>query len=220
MQAIYKPKGRAGEYAEYALNIYTGCPHGCTYCYMRKMNKRFGKEFDANIRARDGIINAVRTKQRISKMNVFLCFSCDPYPVGIDNSITREVINWLKQYTNITILTKGRDAARDFDLLTPDDSFGVTLTGRDDLEPNAATNAERIELLKKAKERGIQTWVSFEPLLDPQFVLDFIRTTDFVDVFKIGKLNYGKDDIDYTIQAEHIKRICELCGKKYVFKKG
>ena len=29
---IYAPEGAAGEYCELAMNIYTGCNHGCTYC--------------------------------------------------------------------------------------------------------------------------------------------------------------------------------------------
>ena len=34
MNAIYEPKGRAGEYAQLAVNLWRGCPHGCTYpCY-------------------------------------------------------------------------------------------------------------------------------------------------------------------------------------------
>ena len=27
MNTIYKPKGAAAEYGDYAVNIYTGCPH-------------------------------------------------------------------------------------------------------------------------------------------------------------------------------------------------
>lgn len=27
MKPIYEPKGKAKEYGDYALNIYTGCPH-------------------------------------------------------------------------------------------------------------------------------------------------------------------------------------------------
>jgi DNA repair photolyase len=30
---IYEPKGKAGEYAPLALNLYAGCSHGCTYCF-------------------------------------------------------------------------------------------------------------------------------------------------------------------------------------------
>lgn len=33
MNTIYKPKGAAAEYGEYAVNIYTGCPHRCYYCF-------------------------------------------------------------------------------------------------------------------------------------------------------------------------------------------
>lgn len=29
MRPIYNPKGKAKEYGDYALNIYTGCPHRC-----------------------------------------------------------------------------------------------------------------------------------------------------------------------------------------------
>lgn len=33
MKPIYEPKGRAKEYGDCAINIYTGCPHRCYYCF-------------------------------------------------------------------------------------------------------------------------------------------------------------------------------------------
>lgn len=33
---IYQPRGAAGEYARWALNLYNGCSNGCTYCYNRR----------------------------------------------------------------------------------------------------------------------------------------------------------------------------------------
>ena len=33
MKPVYKPKGAAAEYGDYAVNIYTGCPHRCYYCF-------------------------------------------------------------------------------------------------------------------------------------------------------------------------------------------
>lgn len=33
---IYQPKGAAGEYAKWAINLYHGCSNGCTYCYNRR----------------------------------------------------------------------------------------------------------------------------------------------------------------------------------------
>ena len=32
-KAIYNPKGKAGEYAPWACNFYTGCSNDCEYCY-------------------------------------------------------------------------------------------------------------------------------------------------------------------------------------------
>lgn len=33
MKAIYETKGRAREFCELAINLYTGCRHRCSYCY-------------------------------------------------------------------------------------------------------------------------------------------------------------------------------------------
>lgn len=35
-KAIYKPKGKAGEYAQFACNFYTGCSNDCQYCYCKR----------------------------------------------------------------------------------------------------------------------------------------------------------------------------------------
>lgn len=35
-KAIYNPKGKAGEYSEWACNFYTGCSNNCQYCYCKR----------------------------------------------------------------------------------------------------------------------------------------------------------------------------------------
>ncbi|MFA5649550.1 MAG: hypothetical protein WC914_00190 [Proteiniphilum sp.] len=35
-KAIYKPVGKASEYAVWACNFYVGCSNGCDYCYLKK----------------------------------------------------------------------------------------------------------------------------------------------------------------------------------------
>ena len=64
MQAIYKPKGRAGEYCSYAVNVYTGCNHGCDYCYARKMANRWGRDF-TDVSPRAGILETAHDCQRV-----------------------------------------------------------------------------------------------------------------------------------------------------------
>ena len=33
MPIIYEPRGKAWEYSDLAVNLYTGCSHACRYCY-------------------------------------------------------------------------------------------------------------------------------------------------------------------------------------------
>ena len=61
------------------------------------------------------------------------------------------------------ILTKG-DGSRDFDLLDENDWYGITLDGVGDGQDRLWQ--ARIDSLIKARERGIKTWISFEPVTD------------------------------------------------------
>ena len=79
-----------------------------------------------------------------------------------------------------------------FDLYGPSDWFVVTLTFCDPddskrYEPGASLPKDRIKALEEAHRRGIQTWVSMEPVLDPDQTLHLIEIThEFVDHFRVG----------------------------------
>ncbi len=45
MAAIYEPSGAAREYSPLALNYITGCDHGCAYCYVPGLMKRFRTDY-------------------------------------------------------------------------------------------------------------------------------------------------------------------------------
>jgi len=229
---IYKPKGKALEYAPnaYALNIYTECNHACDYCYACMMAKRFGKPWTGNVRPREGIVEAVENqliKLRGAGEHIHLCFSCDPYPSGVDTLATRQIIKAIKDSGNhVQILTKGgQRATRDFDLLDENDWFGITVAGYEDSsakhEPNAASVLSRIKTLRKAKNMGIRTWVSFEPILDQGAVSDFIiGHHGSFDLLRIGKMNYRPSDIDWKAVTEDVVRLCDKYGKDYYIKKS
>lgn len=125
------------------------------------------------------------------------------------------------------ILTKGgRRAERDFDLLTRNDWFGVTLTNTDvklslKWEPGAALPEERISSLRKAHEQGIQTWVSLEPVLYHETALEIIKQTyTFVDKFKVGVLNYHPHSkmTDWHKFAVEVKHLLDDLGCNYYLK--
>lgn len=225
MRPIYKPKGRAGEYGDYAINIYTGCTHGCTYCYARDMAKRFGTvDGWKNVKPREGIVEAV--KAQLNRMKgqgklIHLCFTCDPYPADVDTTPTRQIIRAIKESGNhVQILTKsGARAIRDFDLLDENDWFGVTITGADkSMEPNADRAEDNFIELVKAHHMGIKTWVSFEPVIAPKAVLYWIEQTDFVNKIKIGKLNHRKSDVDWKAFSKDCEALCRRLHLNYYIK--
>ncbi len=223
---IYKPKGAAAEYGDYAVNIYTGCPHRCYYCYSPQVLHRDRETFHSCVEPRKDIVAQLRRqleRENITGQLIHLCFSCDPYPTGYDSTATREVIQALKEYGNhVQILTKG-DGSRDFDLLDGEDWFGVTISCNTVLarqtEPGAISPLKRLNLLKSAKERGIKTWVSFEPVTDGEAVLSCIAGYfDLFDKIKVGKLNYHPSTIDWALFGKMAENVCKETGVEYYIK--
>lgn len=230
MSIIYEPKGRAREYSALAANLYRGCSHGCRYCYVPTITYQTPEEFHSNPTPRTNILEQLKkdTTKFTGRGPVLLCFTCDPYqPIEERYGITRAAIQILHSADiPVTILTKGgRRAERDFSLLGPRDSVGASLTfinKHDSLEwePYAALPQERIDMLKHAKEQGLRTWASIEPVIDPEQSLALIReTAQFVDIFKVGKLNHHPlaekiDWRDFGLKA--VKLLRELNKPFYI----
>jgi DNA repair photolyase len=216
---IYEPRGQAGEYAPLATNPYRGCGHGCAYCYVPKILHMDRKEFDAGANLRPGFLDALRKdaaryqQAGITDQQIMLSFTSDPYHRG-DTTATRTTLEILRQHDlSFCTLTKGgARALRDLDLFRPDhDAFASTLTSLDDRfsqkwERNAALPDDRILALKTFHDAGIFTWVSLEPTLDCESSLAIVDAThDFVDLYKVGRVNYlpmtkTTDWRDYTLR--------------------
>ena len=228
MKPIYKPKGAAAEYGDYAVNIYTGCPHRCYYCFAPQVLHRDREAFHSCVEPRKDIVREVRRqleREQITGKLVHLCFTCDPYPTGYDTTATREVIKALKEYGNhVQILTKG-DGSRDFDLLDGGDWYGITYTGYKSMlfapqnDPFAEAPEQRIMLINQAHDLGIKTWISFEPVLFADDVLYMAQATrDYVDKIKIGKLNYHPSDINWAQFGREAEAACLEMGLDYCIK--
>ena len=223
MKPIYEPKGAAKEYGDYAINIYKGCPHRCYYCFAPGVLHRQREAFHGNCEPRDGIVEAVAKQikqEHITGKTIHLCFTCDPYPMGCDSTPTREIIKLLKESGNhVQILTKG-NATRDFDLLDDQDWFGVSISGADEKqEPNCLPCAGRVTELQSAAIRGIKTWVSFEPVVNEERVLQLIESLEpFADKVKIGKLNYHPSDINWAEFGRKVEALCQELGLDYTIK--
>jgi len=213
---IYTPHGRAAEYAPLAANMYAGCTHACVYCWVPQALHKTRAQFISGAFPRPK--EAAKYHAAGISEQVLLSFTCDPYPPE-DNSLTRHTIEVLHDHglAHCTLTKGGTRALRDMDLFRPDrDAFATTLTALDPnvqrkWEPGAASPDDRVAALKAFHDHGIFTWVSLEPTLDLETSLQIIGMThEFVDLFKIGKMNYCQSQVDWR---EYTERAIELCDR-------
>ena len=231
---IYAPKGQAGEYSPLAANPYRGCGHKCAYCYVPKVLQISREEFDAGAVERTQYLTALTKDARKYRAlglhgQVMISFTSDPYHPG-DSMLTRQSLEVLRDHgLGVCTLTKGGTRAfRDLDLFRPNmDAFASTLTSLDDAfsmkwERGAALPGDRIAALRKFHDSGIFTWVSLEPTIDVEASLQIVRKTHaFVDLYKIGRVNYLgiTKTTDWEAYTHRMIELCAKLGVKHYIKK-
>ena len=235
MKVIYEPAGKAREYSELAVNLYTGCSHNCVVCYALQMNRRYGR--DPKPIPRKNILelikkDAIEMEKTHDDRQILLCFMTDPYQEIEDElKITSQTIDVLMQHNlRFTILTKGGlRSIPDMDKYEKYSkaSYGVTLNTLNDntrkkYEPDAACIDDRIQALRNAHEKGIKTWVSVEPVYDANEALYMINEVNsLVDIFKVGKLNHFPEiekNVDWKRFGTLAVELLERLNKKYYIK--
>jgi DNA repair photolyase len=205
---VYIPKGMAGEYADLALNHYTGCTHGCIYCYGPDCPYTNNQQYFSGPNPKKDILNRVwEDVVKLSKFKnvpeILISFLGDCYQhAEVETRLTRQIISMLIEYElPFTVLTKGGSRAkRDFDLLSryPKCSFGTSLVftnhaDADHWEPHAASIEDRIDTIQTAHAMGIKTWISMEPVIYSDQAIELVeKLHPTVDHWKVGKINHNK----------------------------
>lgn len=232
MTIIYKPKGRAREYAPLAVNLYKSCTHGCRYCYAASTMRMTKENFHSENRSRVDVIKKLKkdaTKLSGDDREILFCFLGDPYnPDEPEKGITRQAIKiMIENDLRFTVLTKGGDRVRrDLDLFQgySKASIGQTIVfskqgSADYWEPNAAPLKERFILAEDLHNLGIKTWVSLEPVIEPDQALEVVgQLYPFVDLWKVGPVNYQKAEIDWKQFKADIEILFKEVGADYILK--
>ena len=172
--------------ADYCINPYVGCQHGCRYCYAAGITSRFRRNREEWGEFLDIKTNAVKVlareveKKEVGK--VYLSSLTDPYqPVEKKYELTRKILEILVQKGfPVVVQTKSNLVVRDLDILKKNKSneVGVTVVTLDEgvrkiFEPASSSPEERLEAVRLAKENGLKTYVFFGP------ILPFLSDTDF-----------------------------------------
>jgi len=258
MQIIYEPKGKAREYAPLAANLYTGCPHGCRYCYGPTIPnpakkgltmEQWREQWHARTLPRENMLarfgaDCRRMYRNSDTRPVLLCFACDPYPPDEPNQgnggmmhTTRAALTLMKMngVTPIILTKGGTRACRDFDILKAAGGwFGQTMSlaahQMPHWEPNAAPAEDRRHAWFDAKQAGIKTWISVEPVLDATgalAIIDRFIAIGTIDHWKFGKLSgydaetraFGRS-IDWRAYREEARRVLNDVGYQEITEPG
>jgi len=213
-KAIYMPNGAASEYAKYACNFYCGCSNSCVYCF----NKRWGwgdvptlkKCFKTESHALEVFeMELMANLPELQKHGFLLSFTTDPLLADCSDLTWEATMMAMEHDVPVKFLTKTVGVWTEQIIEHMHDSWkkfiaiGFTLTGRDELEPNASTNAERIKAMRKLHDAGFRVWCSAEPIINIKNTMDMIgKTYEFCDHYKIGILSgkrYDKDELQKFI---------------------
>jgi DNA repair photolyase len=153
----------------------------------------------------------------LQKHGLFFSFTTDPMLPETYHLTLHAIGICCNNFIPVKILTKCTEWINDFDdrLKLPQDykliAFGFTLTGHDELEPVASTNAERIEAMEKLHNSGFKTFASIEPIIDFDSSYEMIlRSQANCDLFKIG-LKSGEKYLKHQVIAfvSSVNRQCE-----------
>ena len=161
----------------YSINPYTGCGHGCAYCYARFMGKYshpgepWGSFVDVKVNAQE-VLRKDLGKNKPGR--IFLSSVTDCYqPLEAKYLLTQKVLQAIKDYQYpVSILTKSSLVQRDLKLISgiKNCDLGMTICFPDDKdrkvwEPGSSPIQERLDTLRKFSDAGVKTYAFFGPIL-------------------------------------------------------
>ena len=194
------------------INPYTGCQHGCKYCYAVFI-KRFQdikEEWGEFVHAK---INCPEILEEELKKNkpghIWMSSVTDCYlPLEGKYQLTRKILEIIakspyKNKFSIEILTKSALIKRDFDLIKQlNAEIGCSINTLDEktsriLEPFASSPKERIKTLKEAKEQGIKVYGFISPVFPGITNLEeLFKELSFCEYVWVELLNTKKSVLD------------------------
>lgn len=163
--------------ADYCINLYRGCNHGCIYCDSRSSCYQ-DFEFDV-IKPKKNALELLK-KELMTKKKLGIIDTGamgDPYnPLEEELLLTRNFLFLIKQFGfGVSITTKSTLIERDIDILKQITDIApviceMTITASSDalskiIEPNVACSSQRFKTIKHLVSNGIYAGIVLMPVL-------------------------------------------------------
>ena len=200
--------------AKYSLSGYTGCSHGCLYCYASSYIVNFAKP-----REKKDFLNKLERELKKLTPSSFITMSnsSDPY-LGLEKKLglTRQALQILKNYDlKLMIVTKSSLVTRDLDILKEFKKVvvAISLTTLNEalakkLEPNSCLPKERLKAIESLAAH-IPVVCRFDPLIYP------LNTDEVEKIIKRIKEAGAKQIITSTYKAkpDNFKKMIRAFGE-------
>lgn len=197
--------------ANWSMNPYQGCEHGCVYCYARNSHEYWGynagKDFERQIVVKTNAPSLFkkRLESRSWKASpIMLSGNTDCYqPAERKYKITRKILQTCLEYDHpVGIITKNSLVLRDLDVLAQLAEkdlvhIHISLTSLNEelrraMEPRTSSSKQRLNTVEQLSKHNIPVNVMFAPI---------IAGLNSDEVFEIAKASAsaGAKCLSYTM---------------------
>lgn len=205
--------------ADFVINPYTGCTHGCVYCYaefMCRFTGHAGEKWGTFMDIKEG--GRMPGPGVLEGKTILVGSVTDPYNhLEKKYQKTRLILDRLKELNaRVEVLTKSPLVLRDVDILKrlKNPRVGISFSTMDAgrlarlIEPRAASPLDRLETMKQLKKAGIETYAFISPL--------FPLLTDYREI--VGAVEKYAAFICFenlNLRGSYKKTVLELVKKNY-----
>jgi DNA repair photolyase len=194
--------------ADWSINPYQGCEHGCIYCYARNTHPYWGYsaglEFEQKILVKQGAASLLEKKLKHPKWkasHVMFSGNTDCYqPIERKLKITRSLLEIFWKYRHpVGMITKNSLILRDLDILKDMAAHNlvhvaISVTTLDDevrkvLEPRTASIKSRLNTIKTLVNNNIPTMVMMAPIipgLNEHEIFELVKTVADLGAHSVG----------------------------------
>lgn len=194
--------------AKYSLSAYTGCTHGCLYCYASS----YIREFSQPREKKDFLKRLEKEIKKIPKGSLIaMANSSDPYlPLEQELKLTRAALKIMKEYDlSLNIVTKSSLVLRDLDILKSFKKIVVSISFTTlnkelakKLEPYSCPPQERLRTIKE-----LSLCLPVAVRLDP--LIYSLNTEEIERIIREIKISGAKQVITstYKVKPDNFKRM-------------
>ncbi len=170
----------------WAINYAVGCTHACRFCYVDSIHKRYGEKRYGNKVSRawgnyflipSNIVEAIE-KTPWSKwkgIEVMMSSTHDPYLPSLASTTHKILETALPEGVRFCIQTRSPLIEKDFKLLEEFKNqvrIQISIATLNEefsrlIEPRVAPPSSRMSIIRKAKERGLDTGIIIAPVFPP-----------------------------------------------------